>query len=261
MKSPFPGMDPYLEAHWGDVHTRLIVYACDQLASQLPSDLRVRAEEHVTVQTDDDEHRVFQPDVQVVERPSRLPEQSLAASDVAVAEPLVVPLTNEPPTQRSIRIVDTRAGNRLVTAIEILSPSNKMRSGASAYRLKQRAMLEAGVNLVELDLLRDGEYVLAAPPNVLPRNYLDAYRVCVVRASQPQSAEVYAASLQQPLPAIRVPLRPGDTDAVLSLQSLIAKCYENGGYGDTDYLQEPWPPLKPQEIAWAHALLKEKKLR
>lgn len=35
MKSPFPGMDPYLEAHWRDVHTRLIVYASDQLRSQM----------------------------------------------------------------------------------------------------------------------------------------------------------------------------------------------------------------------------------
>jgi len=24
MPSPFPGMDPYLEAHWGDIHTRLM---------------------------------------------------------------------------------------------------------------------------------------------------------------------------------------------------------------------------------------------
>ena len=36
MKSPFPGMDPHLEAHWRDVHARLIFYACDQLEPQLP---------------------------------------------------------------------------------------------------------------------------------------------------------------------------------------------------------------------------------
>ena len=44
MKSPFPGMDPYLEWYWGDVHTRLTTYASNQLAAQLPSDLRVRIE-------------------------------------------------------------------------------------------------------------------------------------------------------------------------------------------------------------------------
>lgn len=30
MPSPFPGMDPYLEAHWGDVHTSLATYARDR---------------------------------------------------------------------------------------------------------------------------------------------------------------------------------------------------------------------------------------
>ena len=47
MKSPFPGMDPYLEAHWGDIHQRIVLYAADQLQGQLPSDLRARVEERV----------------------------------------------------------------------------------------------------------------------------------------------------------------------------------------------------------------------
>ena len=42
MKSPFPGMDPHLEAHWRDVHARLILYACDQLEPQLPPALIAR---------------------------------------------------------------------------------------------------------------------------------------------------------------------------------------------------------------------------
>ena len=51
MASPFPGMDPYLEAHWRDVHARLIIYACDALQSVLPGLLRARVEQHVmTVQ-------------------------------------------------------------------------------------------------------------------------------------------------------------------------------------------------------------------
>jgi len=29
MASPFPGMDPYLEQFWRDVHARLIIYAAD----------------------------------------------------------------------------------------------------------------------------------------------------------------------------------------------------------------------------------------
>jgi hypothetical protein len=36
MPSPFPGMDPYLEAYWGDAHVGLIAYARDQLNQHLP---------------------------------------------------------------------------------------------------------------------------------------------------------------------------------------------------------------------------------
>lgn len=33
-KSPFPGMDPYLETHWGDLHSRLVVYMSDQITAK-----------------------------------------------------------------------------------------------------------------------------------------------------------------------------------------------------------------------------------
>ena len=36
MKSPFPGMDPFLERHWEDVHTRLIGYIADALQPHQP---------------------------------------------------------------------------------------------------------------------------------------------------------------------------------------------------------------------------------
>jgi len=45
MKSPFPGMDPYLEDHWLDVHAGLAVFTRDQLRTQMPSGLIVRVEE------------------------------------------------------------------------------------------------------------------------------------------------------------------------------------------------------------------------
>jgi Protein of unknown function (DUF4058) len=47
MKSPFPGMDPYLEAHWLDVHPRLIVEASTVIQDQLGDDLVARIEERL----------------------------------------------------------------------------------------------------------------------------------------------------------------------------------------------------------------------
>ena len=49
MSSPFPGMDPYLESHWRDVHTRMMTYLCDQIQDQLPPNLVARVEQSVSV--------------------------------------------------------------------------------------------------------------------------------------------------------------------------------------------------------------------
>jgi Protein of unknown function (DUF4058) len=35
MRSPFPGMDPYLEDRWRDAHSSIVLYAREQLQSQI----------------------------------------------------------------------------------------------------------------------------------------------------------------------------------------------------------------------------------
>jgi hypothetical protein len=45
MRSPFPGMDPFLEQHWRDVHHNLITFAQGELNAHLPEDLIARVEE------------------------------------------------------------------------------------------------------------------------------------------------------------------------------------------------------------------------
>ncbi len=270
MKSPFPGMDPYLEARWGDVHTSLITYARDQLQRQMPSDLRVRVEEHVTVQAAGGgngharSRHGFYPDVRVVEHPAATATPATPAEGgIAVAEPILVPITLEPRTQRSLQVIDTRSGNRLVTALEFLSLTNKSdAAGRAAYEQKQQELRTAGVNLVEIDLLRAGPYVLSAAAEGVPLPYLVPYRISVVRASRPQIAEMYRVSLRERLPIIRVPLRETDPDAHLDIQELIDKAYENGGYDvEIDYRVDPFPPLQGDDADWADALLREKKRR
>ena len=58
MKSPFPGMDPFLEKHWGDVHLRLMIGASDALQPELPADLVARAEERVYVEAGEDSRHI-----------------------------------------------------------------------------------------------------------------------------------------------------------------------------------------------------------
>ena len=68
MKSPFPGMDPYLELRWSDVHSSLAIYGRDALNRQLPTGLLARSDERAIVSLDDEELRGIGPDVSVYER-------------------------------------------------------------------------------------------------------------------------------------------------------------------------------------------------
>src|SRR6516162_2756699 len=101
MPSPFPGMDPYLEAHWRDVHARLIIYASDALQGVLPAALRARVEERVLLETPQGlaDHPLF-PDVRVVEFTSRREGSGTGpASGTTVAEPFLVDAAPESSTE------------------------------------------------------------------------------------------------------------------------------------------------------------------
>jgi hypothetical protein len=256
MQSPFPGMDPYLEQHWGDVHHNLITFAQGLLNDLLPRDLRARVEERVLVELPSDE-RVYYPDVRVVEHErGGQGGTAVAIAGVTVAEPLEVPLL-EPETQGFLEIVETRPQRRVITVLEILSPSNKYAGrGRDLYRQKQSDLADAGISLVEIDLLRAGPHVLQVPLAQYPPSYRTAYKVCVHRGWK-ASAEIYRVPLRERLPAIRVPLRQTDSaDVPLDLQALVTQVYRHGRYDDIDYSVPPVPPLDPDDAAWADELLR-----
>jgi hypothetical protein len=265
ISSPFPGMDPWMETFWEDVHHRALTYAADALQEHLPAGLRARLQERVFVETPAERLRENAPDVRIVEHP-RLPNVRRAAAaapdagNLAVAEPIFVRVVDDddPIVEGSIEIVDTRAGSRLVTAVELISRTNK-RAGVSRdkYRQKQSEVVAAGANLVEVDLLRGGERVLLCPAENIPPAYRTPYQVCVYRATNRTGCEVYRVPLRERLPIIRVPLRPTDDDVPLDLQALIAKTYHNAAYDFLDYAADPSPPLAPDDAAWADALLKQ----
>jgi hypothetical protein len=256
MKSPFPGMDPWLEPYWRDVHARLIIYIADHLQAQLPEPLVARAEEDVSVDIADQTAGWMRPDVEVVEDHLAEGGVATAAPLVGVAEPLLLRIP-EPEVHRRVEIIDPASGGRVVSAIEVLSPSNKLPGRARrAYLSKQRDFLAAGVNLVEVDLIRQGDWVLSADEALLPLSKRTPYLVCVFRATRSGIRAIYPLALREPLPRIAIPLRPQDRDVVLDLQQVLNQAYEGGRYERTDYRRPLSPPLPPQEAAWATDLLR-----
>ena len=257
MKSPFPGMDPYLEAHWRDVHARLIIYICDHIQAQLGGKLRARVEERLVVQADDVAVHAIHPDARVFES-ARADDARGGGTAVAAptVQPLIISLPSDDQTETFVEIVERGTHDRLVTVIELLSPTNKIGGDdRRAYAIRRQEVRNAGANLVEIDLTRAGHRQLAAWP--VPKSHRTAFQARVTRAhdrSRPR-AEVYAMPLEQPLPAIRVPLRPTDKDVTIDLQPLVDQAYRNGAYDDIDYTRPPVPPLTRAEAAWAAELL------
>jgi hypothetical protein len=82
------------------------------------------------------------------------------------------------------------------------------------------------------------------------------YKVGVTRIHRLDAFEFYPLPLRQRLPAVRIPLRPADSDVLLDLQALIDLAYANGGYDDIDYAQDPEPALDPDDADWADAVFR-----
>lgn len=254
MPSPFPGMDPWLEhpARFGGLHSQLVAYAVELLQPQLlDRGYFVAPNERVWVE---ETQRDILPDGAVVQW-----RQGAGSSPATVAEAdksVKVRKFKSEFRQPYLEIFDS-ARRKLITGIEFVSPTNKSKTtGRRLYRKKQRELQAAGVNLVEVDLLRDGRPIVLAEPalteSVLPWDYL----VCLWRAHEDEDYELYPIPLRSRLPRIRIPLKPNEAEPTLDLQAVLDRAYDAGPYRvSVDYRKKPAPPLVLPDEQWAHSLL------
>ncbi len=258
MPSPFPGMDPWLEDRsvFPDLHDGLIFLIKKALNDRLPAGYYATAK--TIVWLDDDQRR--EPDVGVTTRGPKPRVSGGTSSAVTTLQPLGKPPV---PVPREEGYVEIHAidGRRLVTAVEVLSRSNKRgrSAGRRAYLTKQRELTEARVNVVEIDLLRAGTHTTATPRQRLER--LNGgpfhYHVCVTRAGP--EPELFGAvfPLDRPLPAVELPLDGGVPPVTVDLQAALTEAYAAGRYADfVDYAQPCRPPLPPDDQAWAEGILR-----
>ncbi len=233
MKSPFPGMDPYLERHWLDVHASLIISARNALNQRLPDDLIARAEERVAVEAGPDDitggaRRRIGPDV----------------------------LLDDPIIERFIEIIDIAGGERIVTVIEFVSPTNKA-DGLQDFVNKRNELLAGGVNFVEIDLVRAGDWRRLLRPHGCPAGAIAPYRAVFRLPSASATGYIHPFSLREPLPVIKIPLRVNEKPCELPLQPLIDDAYRDSRYDRTlDYSRPCEPALEPDDAVWADELLR-----
>jgi hypothetical protein len=276
MPSPFPGMDPYLEAPgiWSDFHHAFATELSSALNHTLPRHYYSRLETRPEIGIVEPERQAHQPvpDITVVRHPRHPADGGgvavLGRARVEVSKSYEVDVLFEPIRHPFVEIRDPSSGHKLITLIEILSPSNK-RPGPDrkTYLKKQREVLASNANLIELDLLRRGQ---RATPHFRLEAFLaaleppPAYVVLVNRAERRVDGntgyQVFPCRLREWLPCIPVPLRPGEPDVPLDLQFVVNAAYDRGPYnrGAVDYARPPEPPLSGDDVAWAEALLRER---
>jgi hypothetical protein len=268
MPSPFPGMDPYLEAPdiWPDFHHALAGVIRGDLNVTLPRPYYARLEmrPEVGIVGDDPPRRIV-PDVAVV----KLREWTGIARDAGLAvldgartglSPSVrMRIPNEPLQHHFVEIRDASRGHALVTLIEIVSPTNK-RPGPDrrAYEAKQQEILDSDTSLIELDLLRGGQAIVGGPAIVEAAGHLEPrpdYLVAVSRAWQRGAEfdyELFPVRLEEALPCIGVPLRKGEAEVPLDVQYAFQQAYDGGPYarGAVDYAAAADPPVRPELGDW-----------
>jgi hypothetical protein len=260
MQSPFPGMDPYVEAcHlWDDFHHDLISEIKNALAPILPKRYVVRAGERsyvtLTAKNGEDEYRM-QADVSVARKPGaeHACVQPAAAAVLEAADADSAPLTMRALVRTEFRegfleIREAYGERQVITSMEVLSPSNKRfgSEGWFEYLRKRQACLSGTVNFVEIDLLRGGRRM--PMDDEWPGS---PYYLLICRKAETPRCTVWRAYSTRPVPQISIPLAPPDADVHLSLQPLIDAIYARSQYEiDIDYRQPLHPPLATAEAAW-----------
>jgi hypothetical protein len=224
-------MDPFIEASglWEDFHGHLIEHIYDRISMALPAGYVARTGKRSYVVLAEangkKEHRCL-PDVTVtVAAAGQAPSGKGSATATSVADIESVELrafVEQEFEEKFIDIFELKPERRLVTSIEVLSPSNKKRRspGWKKYLRKRQGLLLGKSNLVELDLLRGGNRLPMLDP--WPAS---PYTLLVAREERAPRCRVWPAFFDRPLPPIPVPLSRPEPDLTLDLQPLVAAIY------------------------------------
>ena len=256
MPSPFPGMDPFYEKRWPNFHAMFAAMAVAQLNPRLPPHLIAGIETDLYIHELSAEERgvperrrVAAADWTVsltgIAEDSRAdPGNVVATAPTAVG---TLPGGIEERTRRvEVREVD---GGRVVTSVELLSPTNKVRH-RDAYLQKRELLLGTPTHLVEIDLLRAGPRLpVEGDPGT-------THLVSVSVAERRPAVWLWGFGVRDALPVIPVPLDRGGAVS-LDVRAVCDAVHHASGFDRDLYRTPPDPPLDPADAAWAAGVLRD----
>jgi hypothetical protein len=250
-------MDPYLEARslWKGIHTQLIGELSTHLLPPLLAPAYfVDVEPSLQVR----QEATIYPDLQVTAT-RRLREIRAAGWElpVAAATASIQSFSGDEEEDESALAIRSADDGKLVTVIEILSYSNKTtgHEKRARYLLKRREIVRSGVHLMEVDLLRWGQRVVASLPP-------QPYHILVTRADEQPEGRVWSFGWDASIPAAPLPLAAPGEHVPLPLQAALATIYRARGFRTRlDYRADPEPPFTADQRSSVHALLANQGLR
>ena len=254
MRSPFPGIDPYLESQglWPDFYVGFLAELRVAIAGQLPESYVARIDERMNlVEVPKEGARLIRPDVSVL-RLRPVPERSAVGrtGGTLTLEPVTIPLKFLEEFREVYIEILHGPGRRLVAVLELLSPSNKSGNGRRDYLARRNGLMQNDVHIVELDFLIAGHRL--PMDQLLPAG---DYFAMVARADRRPDCDVFAWSVRDPLPVIPIPLLCPDPDVLVDLAPLFDFIYRGARYDLTIDYQAPLTlPLAPEDRAWAEEL-------
>jgi len=198
--------------------------------------------------------RVYQPDVTIhstdLGGEPRGPTVAVLERPEVKPMHVVVPVAEE--FEETFLVIEELPGRKLVTVVEVLSPTNKRTAeGRKDYLRKRDDLIRSRVSLVEIDLMRGGTPMpLQAPAP------LSDYRILICRAGRAKSADLYMFPWTTPIPLVPIPLLPGDAEPNLDLNAVLHALVDRARYDLViDYRQPPQPPLRPEDSSAAAEII------
>lgn len=250
-ESPFPGMDPYTAARslWKGIHTQLIGELSTHLLPPLLAPAYyVDVEPSLQVRSEQSHY----PDLQIVATNAPRSGKPLGLG-LPVAEPTTTLLLEDEEKEDEENAIAIHAveNERLVTVIEILSYSNKTNGAEkrARYLFKRRELLQGGVHLVEIDLLRWGQRIVPTLP-------AQPYHILVSRADERPQTRVWSFGIDAPIPDASLPLLEPNEQVPLPLQQAFTTIYQSRRFRQRlNDREDLAPPLTSIQLAYVRACL------